>query len=191
LDAQEKMDEWVSKDLLEQLVTMASLEKWVLRVFKDYLDRKDREAPREMAAQLEKMVFPEMLVRLVMLGFLVSQVCLAQLVLPELEVPMVPREMSDQLVLKASKVFLALKVQLESLEKRVLLVLLVSLERLDVLELAENVAILEREDQLESRDLKVPPDLLEHRELRVLLVRLETREKMENLVPKDCKGCLD
>ena len=70
---------------------MASLEKWVLRVFKDYLDRKDREAPREMAAQLEKMVFPEMLVRLVMLGFLVSQVCLAQLVLQELEVPMVPR----------------------------------------------------------------------------------------------------
>lgn len=191
MDAQEKMEEWVSKDLLELLVTMASLEKWVLRVFKDYLDRKDREAPREMAAQLEKMVFPEMLVRLVMLGFLVSQVCLAQLVLQELEVPMVPREMLDQLVLKASKVFLALKVQLESLEKRVLLVLLVSLERLDVLELAENVVILEREDPLESRDLKVPPDLLEPRELRVLLVRLETREKMENLVPKDCKGCLD
>ena len=65
------------------------------------------------------------------------------------------REMSDQLVLKASKVFLALKVLLESLEKRVLLVLLVSLERLDVLELAENVVILEREDPLESRDLKV------------------------------------
>ena len=70
---------------------MASLEKWVLRVFKDYLDRKDREVLREMAALLEKMVFPEMLVRLVMLGFLVSQVCLAQLVLLELEAPMVPR----------------------------------------------------------------------------------------------------
>ena len=51
--------------------------------------------------------------------------------------------------------FLALKVQLESLVKRELLVLLVSLVTLDVLEPEENVVILEREDQLESRDLKV------------------------------------
>ena len=70
---------------------MASLEKWVLRVFKDYLDRKDREVPREMAAQLEKMVFPEMLVRLVILVFLASLVCLVQLDLLELVVLMGPR----------------------------------------------------------------------------------------------------
>ena len=61
----------------------------------------------------------------------------------------------DPLVLKASKVFQALRDLLVSLVKRVLRVPLENLVPLDVLELAVNVDTPEREDQLENKDLKV------------------------------------
>lgn len=67
---------------------MVSLEKWDLRVSKDCQDLKDQEDPRVMVVQLERMVFPEMLVRLVTLVFLESLVCPVPLDLLELVVLM-------------------------------------------------------------------------------------------------------
>jgi hypothetical protein len=50
------MEDSVFKDRLDQLVTLASPEKWDLKVFRDYLDPKDLEDPREMVAPLVEMV---------------------------------------------------------------------------------------------------------------------------------------
>lgn len=185
------MGELVFKDLLEPLVMLVSLEKWVLRVSKDCQGLKDQEVPREMVVQLERMEFQEMLVRLVILVFLASLVCLVQLDLLELVVLMGPREMLDLLAHKDSRVFQVPRDPLVNLVRRELVEPQESLVQLDALGLLVNVVILEREDLLESKDLKALLDLLEHRVQKVLLVSLEIREKLERLERKDCKVFLD
>jgi len=181
----------VSKDLLEQLVTMVSLERWVPRVFKVCPDPKDQEVPRVMVARPEKMVSQEMAVQSVTPVFLESLVCQDPLVPLEPVVLMELRETSDLPALKASKAFQVLRDPLASLVKREPSVLPESLVHLDALVLVESVVTLEREDLLESKGPKALLVLLAHLVLRVLLVSLETREKPERAVLKDCKDFLD